>query len=309
MSLPIDQEIRNHLRHNFIVNLFDGGFFGFAIGLSSFTAFIPIFVNRMTSSAILIGLVPALHNVGWQFPQLFTAGWTSRLIRFKPAVVILTIFERLPFLGLAIVAWFLPALGKQNTLILTFLLLTCQGISGGLTANPWTSMIGKIMPTELRGTFFGAQSSAANALASVGAIMAGLILNKVSDRHDFSILFMLSTLLLVVSWFFLASTKEPVDENKVIPETKQPFWRGTRTIIKKDSNFRWFLAGRLFSQFASMGFAFYIICIFFDFNSVFYSSVLIVSEFYLEIFRVSICIFPVSDFIPVKFVIMMSQIH
>jgi len=259
MSQFIDLEIRKNLRHNFIVNLLDGGFFGFAIGLSSFTAFIPIFVNRMTSSAILIGLVPALHNVGWQFPQLFTAGWTSRLRRFKPAVIILTIFERLPFLGLAIVAWFLPALGKQNTLILTFLLLACQGMSGGLTANPWTSMIGKIIPTELRGTFFGAQSSAANALASVGAIMAGLILNKVSDRFDFSLLFMLSSFLMVVSWFFIASTKEPVDNTKVIPSTKQPFWKGTRTILKKDTNFRWFLAGRFFSQFASMGFAFYII--------------------------------------------------
>jgi hypothetical protein len=113
MSTNLNQEIRKHLRYNVIVNLLDGGFFGMAIGLSSFSAFIPIFVNRMTSSAILIGLVPALHNVGWQFPQLFTAGWTSRLRHFKPTVALLTIQERIPFLGLAIVAWFLPSLENR----------------------------------------------------------------------------------------------------------------------------------------------------------------------------------------------------
>ena len=255
----MDQEIRQNLRHNFIVNLFDGGFFGLAIGFSSFSAFIPIFVNRMTSSAILIGLVPALHSVGWQFPQLFTAGWTSRLRRFKPTVLLLTILERIPFLGLAFVAWFLPSLGKQNALILTFLLLAWQGLGGGLTANPWTTMIGKIIPTELRGTFFGAQSAAANAMLSVGSILAGLILSRISDRFDFSLLFLLSAFFLLVSWFFLASTREPVDRTKIIPEKKAPFWSGARTILRRDVNFRWFLLGRQLSQFASMGFAFYII--------------------------------------------------
>jgi len=259
MPFSIEQEIRIHLRHNVIVNLFDGGFFGMAIGLSSFSAFIPIFVNRMTSSAILIGLVPALHNVGWQFPQLFTAGWTSRLRHFKSAVILLTILERIPFLGLAIVAWFLPALGKQNALILTFFLLAWQGLGGGLTANPWTSMIGKIIPTEFRGTFFGAQSSAANALLSIGSILAGLILSKVADRYDFSLLFILSSFFMLISWFFITSTREPVDHLKKVPEIKQPFWRGARTILKRDANFRWFLLGRQLSQFASMGFAFYII--------------------------------------------------
>lgn len=259
MSTAIDQEIRKHLRFNIVVNLIDGGFFGMAVGLSSFSAFIPIFVNRMTSSAILIGLVPALHSVGWQFPQLFTAGWTSRLRHFKPAVTLLTIQERIPFLALAIVAWFLPSLGKQNALILTFLILAWQGLGGGLTANPWTSMIGKIIPVEYRGTFFGAQSSAANALMSIGSILAGLILSKVSDRYDFSLLFFLSMVFMTISWFFLASTREPIDHEKFVSQEKQPFWKGARTLLKKDPNFEWFLLGRLLSQFAAMGFAFYII--------------------------------------------------
>jgi MFS family permease len=259
MFPSIETKIRQDLKHNIIVNLLDGAFFGLAIGFSSFSTFIPIFVNRMTDSAVLIGLIPALHSVGWQLPQLFTAGWTSRLRCFKPTVIILTTLERLPFLGLAMVAWFFPTLGKQNALILTFLLLTWQGLGGGVTANAWTSMIGKIIPSENRGTFFGAQSAAANAFLSLGSILAGLMLSRFSDRYDFSLLFLLTAFFMFISWIFLSRTKEPVDDNKIIPKIKSPFWRGARTILSKDPNFCWFLVVRLLSQFASMGFAFYII--------------------------------------------------
>jgi MFS family permease len=259
MPTTLQNEVQKHLRYNFIVNVLDGAFFGLAIGFSSFSAFIPIFVNRLTNSAVLIGLVPALHAVGWQFPQLFTASWTARLRHLKPVVISMTLFERIPFFGLALVAWFLPALGKQNALILTFLLLAWQGLGGGFTANAWTTMIGKIIPSEIRGSFFGAQSAAANGLLSVGSILAGLILSKISDRYDFSLLFLITGSIMLVSLFFLGITREPVDHEKHVPEKKQPFWIGTRTILKRDVNFRWFLAVRLLSQFASMGFAFYII--------------------------------------------------
>ena len=118
-----EQFVQQNLRYNFIVNLLDGGFFGFALGFASFITIIPLFVSRMTDSALLIGLVPAIHNVGWQFPQLLTAGWVSRAKRIKPLVLWATIHERLPFLGLAFVAWFLPHLGTRAALILTFSLL------------------------------------------------------------------------------------------------------------------------------------------------------------------------------------------
>ena len=259
MSNSMRNQIQKLLRYNVTVNLLDGAFFGLGIGISSFSAFIPIFVNRLTDSAILIGLVPALHSFGWQFPQIFTAGWIARMRRYKPAVLFLTMQERIPFFGLALVAWYLPALGKQNALILTFLLLTWQGLGGGFTANAWTSMICKIIPSETRGTFFGTQSAAANAFMSIGAVLAGLLLSKISDRYDFSLLFVLTGLIMIISWFFLSLTREPEDFEKIVPEKKQPFWQGTRTILQRDANFRWFLIARLISQLASMGFAFYII--------------------------------------------------
>ena len=94
---------------------------------------------------------------------------------------------------------------------------------------------------------------------SVGAILGGIILEKVSDRYDFSLLFLLTASAMVVSYVFLSLAREPIDHAKQIPEKRQPFWRGTRTILRRDANFRWFLVARLTSQVAMMGSAFYII--------------------------------------------------
>src|ERR1044071_7014851 len=83
----VEQFTRKHLRYNLVVNLLDGGFFGAAIGFASFGTILPLFVASMTSSATLIGLVPAIHSAGWLFPQLFTANYTSRLRRYKRTVL------------------------------------------------------------------------------------------------------------------------------------------------------------------------------------------------------------------------------
>src|ERR687890_2438214 len=109
----VEQFTRKHLRYNIIVNMMDGGFFGLAIGFASFGTILPLFVASMTDSATLIGLVPAIHAAGWLLPQLFTAHHTARQRRYKRTVLLMSIHERIPFLGLAIVALFLPKIGLQ----------------------------------------------------------------------------------------------------------------------------------------------------------------------------------------------------
>ncbi|MBC8336169.1 MAG: MFS transporter [Anaerolineales bacterium] len=252
-------EIRKNLKHNLIVNLLDGGFFGFGIGFASFITIIPLFVSQMTDSAILIGLIPAIHSVGWQLPQLLAASWVSRMKRYKPAVLMMTIHERIPFFGLAAVSWFF--LGKNNSLALTltFILLIWQGLGGGLAANPWQSMMAKIIPARHQGSFFGGQAALANLAASISAILAGIVLSKLKSPQDFTWLFLLGGISLIISLGIIALTREPEDTQKVNHQKKDPFWLGTRTIWRRDVNFRGFMFSRVLMQFATMGYAFYIV--------------------------------------------------
>jgi len=255
----VEQFTRKHLRYNVITNMSDGGFFGVAIGFASFGTILPLFVASMTSSATLIGLVPAIHSAGWLFPQLFTASRTARLRRYKRTVLLATVHERLPFLGFAMVALLLPKIGSQAGLILTFLLLTWQGLGGGFTANPWTSMISKIIPPEARGTFFGTQAAVANLLISFAAVGAGYLLRLFDAPINFMICFLIACLFFTFSWIALAFTREPADHEKVIDENPAPFWHGAGQILRRDKNFNWFLAARVLSQFATMGFPFYVV--------------------------------------------------
>lgn len=259
MLSPLEQNIRKNLKHNLTVNLWDGGLFGAALGFASFSTILPLFVASMTDSATLIGLVPAIHSAGWLFPQLFTAGHVSRLRQYKRTVLMMTIHERIPFLGFAIVALLLPFIGLNAGLLLTMFLLTWQGLGGGVTANAWTSMISKIMPPDSRGTFFGMQAGLANLFISISAIGAGYLLDYLASPLDFAACFFLASFFFTLSWFALALTREPEDTEKVIPERKTHFWVAAKKVLGKDRNFNWFLAARFLSQFATMGFSFYII--------------------------------------------------
>lgn len=248
---------QKYLRFNIAVNLLDGGFFGFAIGFASFVTIIPLFVSKMTDSAILIGLIPAIHNVGWQLPQLFTAQTIARQKRLKPLVLLATTQERLPFLGLALVAWFFPKIGASVALPLTFALLVWQGLGGGFTANPWQNLIAKIMPANLVGTFYGLQSASANLFFAASAAVSGVLLERFDTPLDFTLCFGLASAALVISWFLLSLVREEAAEKQETPPSRVAFWSSLPAILRRDAAFRVFLAVRIVSQFAVMASAFY----------------------------------------------------
>lgn len=252
-----DQHAPGLLRHNFIVNLLDGGFFGFAMGFASFITIIPLFVSTFTDSAILIGLIPAIHNFGWQIPQLFTARGVGRLHLYRPTVLKLTIQERLPYIGLALLAWISPRLDKNIVLVIIFTLLIWQSLGGGITATAWQSMIGKIMPSDRRGTFFGTQAAAANLLASISAVLAGFILDRLPSPLDFALCFLLASVNMILSWYFLSLTRESTYTPEEISQPDGSFSLKLLTILRHDTRFRSFLIIRMVSQFGVMAFAFY----------------------------------------------------
>lgn len=266
MLTTLEKKVRENFKHNLTVNLMDGGLFGVAIGFASFSTILPLFVASMTNSATLIGLVPAIHSAGWLLPQLFTASHVSRLRQYKRTVLLMTVHERVPFLGLATVALLLPVIGLNAGLLLAFLFLIWQGLGGGFTANAWTSMISKIIPPDMRGTFFGMQSGLANLFISFSAVGAGYLLDSLASPWDFATCFLLACFFFALSWFALAATREPEDTEKFIPEEKTRFFDDAKKVIGRDTNFNWFLSVRVLSQFATMGFSFYIIYALREFN-------------------------------------------
>ena len=242
-----------------VFNLLDGGFFGFGLGFASFSTIIPLFVAQMTDSALLIGLIPAIHTLGWQLPQLFTAKPLSRMERFKPWVILMTINERLPFLGFAIIAYLLPRIGTKLGLILTFVLLIWQGLGAGVTANGWQLFISKVFPADTIATFIGVQNAISNLLGSVSAILAGIALVKIDSNYRYSTVFLAAFLCFVASWFCINQTKESPRPVNTEVLNSVPLKQSITKILKHDRAFLSFIISRFLGQFGMMAFAFFTI--------------------------------------------------
>lgn len=252
-------ENRKNVPFNFIVNVLDGSFFGMSLGFASFVTVIPLFVSKFTDSSLLIGLIASLHMVGWQLPQILTANHVARLTRYKPMVVRMTVHERWPFLGLALVAVFAEQLGTFWVLVLITILVTIQAFAGGFAATAWQSMIAKLIPPARRGTFYGTQSSAANMLSSVGAALAGLILlASDSSNEGFALNFVLAGLLMFVSFAFIIQNREAATPPAMSEPVSGAEYRAHLVrILRTDGNYRLFIAARMFIQAASIGAAFF----------------------------------------------------
>ncbi len=256
------QTPEKYVRYNIFANVTDAAFFGFGMGVSSFVTMIPLFIASLTDSTILIGLVASLHMVGWQLPQIFMSSMVARRKRYLPMVLWTTIHERWPFIALGFLCIALAGgvLGKAAALPLAFIFVLCHAFGGGITANAWQTMIGKIIPTRIRGTFYGIQSSAAALMGSAGALLAGFLLATLPYPLNFAVCFFLTGIAMMVSLGFLAISHE---DAHVIEAAEQPkgraFWAHLRDIFMRDANFRWFIVARSLSQLAQMVAAFYTI--------------------------------------------------
>jgi MFS family permease len=255
----MNSSIAKNIRHNYLMNTLDGSFFGFAMGFASFTTVIPLFLSGFTGSAILIGLIPAIRAVGYQLPPLFLAKAVARRKRYMPMILLNTLHERIPFLGLAIIAFFSPRLGDQASLILAFLCIVWQGLGGGLTANPLQNLIARVFPSDIRATVIGTQSSANNLMASGSAVLAGLLLAALPAPINYVACFLCAFLGVAISYICLANLRETVDTEEYIQPVDVPLWQSIRAILTKDISFRSFLAARMLAQFAMMASAFYMI--------------------------------------------------
>ena len=108
----MQREIQRHFRRNFIANASDVSLWSFGFSFLSAATILPVYFAHLSSSTLLLGLIPALLDLGWFLPQLLTAQYVEKLSRKKPLVVVLGLVERSPFLLMAIGAvWFarLPA--------------------------------------------------------------------------------------------------------------------------------------------------------------------------------------------------------
>src|SRR5207237_10810232 len=95
------------LRWNVLALGADYGLFMVGLAFVSSATVLPAFAAWLGASTVVIGAIPAVMTVGWFLPPLFAAAHTERLERKLAFVLRWTVWERVPFLVLTFVAFFL----------------------------------------------------------------------------------------------------------------------------------------------------------------------------------------------------------
>lgn len=244
MNMTHQQEIEQHYRHNFVVNVLDFAFYSLGLSFASFMTILPLYVSRLTTSTVLIGLVAALANTGWTLPQLFTAHLVGRLPRKRPYILIASTGERLPFLfmALAILAW--PQASRAISLAAFFVLITVYSFSGGLTSVAWQDYIAKLIPLRRRGFFFGTANSLSGILGTVGAYGSSLLLERYPFPHNFAACFLAAFVAVSLSWLFLYLGREPAVPSNEPAISQREYWRRLPALLRQDRNFVCYLLSR-----------------------------------------------------------------
>ncbi len=249
---------RRHLRHNVLALGADLGLYMVGLSFASPSTLLPAFAAHLGASNVVIGAIPAVMTAGWFLPALFVAGHTETLVRKLPFVLRWTVWERLPLLVLGLVALLLadrfPVLAQVVMLLLLFVM---TGM-GGLLMPAWMDVVGRSIPTTLRGRFFAGANMVGSAGGLVGGLVTTYILAARPAAGGYGACFLVGFVFMALSFAALASVREPPFQAPATnaPSLGQYLGRIPR-LLRRDRNLSWFLVARGCVAFAMMASGFY----------------------------------------------------
>lgn len=250
----VQEQKERDFRFNAVVSIIDGAGYTAGISLYSMGTILPLFVSELTSSKVLIGLIPAIYWAAMFLPQLRMAHAAAPLTRLRRLVMSIAVFERL-FLALlapaALLLWRRPA----ALLVVFFCCWAGHALSTGLNYVPYFGMIAKVFPPTRRGRVIGISGAFGGVLGVACAALAERLLSAQAMPRGFAACFVLGSIILAVSVVPLGFIREPAGK----PPEERPH-AGARQIarlLRADPAFARFVAAHVCYAIAGAAPAFY----------------------------------------------------
>ncbi len=251
---PPDVQAKKDYRFNAVACIVDYGGYGGGIALFSMGTLLPLFVRQLTSSPILVGLIPTLYWTGLFLPQLFVARTVSRLPRLRRYVMLIAFLERLP---LALMAPLTLLLWRNPAALLAafFLAWGAHAFSTGFNYASYYGLVAKIIPVQRRGRVFGLSGAVGGVLGVAGAGLAERLLQDGGIPYGFAWCFFVGSAILAVTVIPLGFVRESDGEPPAEAPHAGP--RQIAALLRADPAFARFVAGHLCYALAAAAPAFY----------------------------------------------------
>lgn len=244
---------------NFIANFLDLTFYNTGLSFIFSSTVLTLYTSYLTSSAVLIGLIPAIQSVGYFLPQLLLARVTEQLPRKKPLVQKVSVMERMPYIFVGLVAIFWTTAPHWFSYIVLALSLAMATMAGGMVTPAWKAMLAKVIRVERRGLLFGGSSALGGLLGVAGAALSRMILARYPFPTSFGICFMLCFVFQVLSWCCLGLNREPTVAPTKEAVSARVYWKRLPGIFRHNPNYTRYLMARTLITLGTMGGAFYIL--------------------------------------------------
>lgn len=174
-----------------------------------------IFLGATTLQVGLLDTLPQLFGAIMQFVGARTMPW----FRSRRAVILTgVIFQALLWIPMALLPFVLNT-GHVSVLFLIVLVLFYRGANGAVVPV-WNSLIGDLIPVEIRGRFFGNRNRLTGMSTFIALILSGMVLNFFERQGDVRVgylaIFAAAFLARINSARWLARYEDP--EFHILPE-------------------------------------------------------------------------------------------
>ena len=247
-------------RTSFFLGVANGILFTTGMALFDPGTVVAVFIQRLTNSSVLVGLIVSLVPFGWLLPQL----WQARYLEARPrklGAYRASAAVRIPaLLALTITAWLLIDSHPREALICFMTFYTIYCLASGMGGIAFMDIVGKTIPGNYLGSFFGARQLGGGLLAvTAGMFLVKPLLRGYGFPSGYLILFAVGTAVISIGLLCFANVPEPPGPAR---DTRRPlgtFLRGVLESIRQDRNLRRLLRLRWVIAAAQIGTPFYVV--------------------------------------------------
>jgi len=246
----------NNFKRNFGLGVLNGALFNAALAFLSGSTVMPVFVSQLTDSKVLIGLFSTMESFGWFFPQLFAAA----LIAHRPRVLGFyngLSFLRLALFGLSVGGIFLFSANNHAILVSFAISFMALSIAAGIAGVAFTEIVGKTIPVNKRGSYFGLRMFIGGSFAAFEGIFVRQVIAAYPFPFNFGYIYIAAWILMLLGLISFAYIIEPKTRFAAERAPMAHQLKSAMAVFRENPNFRILFWSRLFINTIFLALPFY----------------------------------------------------
>jgi len=221
-------------RNRFIAQ---GFFLAAAISIADTSTVLPLIIDYFNGNEVLVGILSSLMKGGAIIMQLWTAFKAQEHGRVLHSLRKVFVFRFLTWFAVGLSILFFAGFGNVLVLLLISLFLFLFSFSAGVGVIYYQELLGKSFTKQYRGKAIAYKQIASGIAGMISGGISGVILESFSEPMSFSMLFIISGLIMAIGFILFWNYKETNKKETLLKEKHFGlFLKNAGKVFKDDKN-------------------------------------------------------------------------